>query len=149
MTTPIGIDSLGLADLCQTLCGHFYGHSSLAVLGIVIGNGEIAVRLLPGGHGVFAGGIGEDFQDHVALGIGHASGQGIDEGIAGQVGSLGSDAGQGRNDLVVNGVTSGGGAGVGVIVRLASYSQSPVVHSAHTSIPLSAVQDIPEHTDIN
>ena len=57
----IGIDGLGLIDFCQILGGHFHGHNGLAVLGIVIGNGEIAVRFFPAGHRILAGGIGEDF----------------------------------------------------------------------------------------
>ena len=59
--TCIGIDSLGVVDFRQTLGGHFHGHSGLAVLGIVIGNGEIAVCFFPAGHRILAGGIGEDF----------------------------------------------------------------------------------------
>ena len=57
----IGVDSLGLIDFCQTLGGHFHSHSGLAVLGIVIGNGEIAVCFLPGSYRILAGSIGEDF----------------------------------------------------------------------------------------
>ena len=59
--TCIGIDSLGGVDFCQALGGHFHGHSGFAILGIVIGNGEIAVCFLPGSHRILAGGIGEDF----------------------------------------------------------------------------------------
>ena len=57
----IGIDGLGLIDFCQTLGGRFHGHSGLAVFGIAIGNGEIAVRFVPAGNRILAGGIGEDF----------------------------------------------------------------------------------------
>ena len=59
--TCIGIDSLGVVDLCQALGCHFHSHGSLAVLGIVIGNGEIAVCFLPSSHRILAGGIREDF----------------------------------------------------------------------------------------
>lgn len=59
--TCIGIDSLGIIDFCQALGSHFHRHSGFAILGIVIGNGEIAVCFLPGSHRILAGGIGEDF----------------------------------------------------------------------------------------
>lgn len=59
--TCIGIDSLGVVDLRQTHGGHFYRHGSLAVLNIVVGNGEIAVCFFPSSHRILAGGIGEDF----------------------------------------------------------------------------------------
>ena len=111
-----GINSLGGVNLGQTGSGHFDGHNGIPGIGSVVGNGKFAVSLRPLGNGIHAGGIGEELQNHIALVVGQTLGQGIHKGVAGQVGAFGGDGGKGGNDLVVDGVTSGSGAGMGIAV---------------------------------
>ena len=112
-----GINSLGAVDLSQTSCGHLNGHDGLAFCSASVGDGEEAIGLFPGGNQVGAALVCEELQHNIVLLVGNTLAQSIDEGVAGQVGGLGGDAGQGGNDLIVNDITGGGGAGVGIAVR--------------------------------
>ena len=111
-----GVDTLVGIDLGQTLLGHLDGHNGLALGGGGVGNLEEALRLIPGVQQVGAGIVGKELDQDVLLVVGQTGGQGIDEGVLGQVGGLGGDGGQGGNDLVVDHIAIGGGAGVGVAV---------------------------------
>ena len=110
------VDLLGGVDLPQAALVHLNGHNGFACIGSAVGNGKLTILLRPLGNGIGAGNVGEEFQNHITLVIGQALGQGIDEGVAGQVGAFGGNAGQSGNDLVVDDVAVRGGAGVGVAV---------------------------------
>ena len=111
-----GVNSLGAVDLGQTSCGHLDGHDGLTGSGGTVGHGEVAVSFLPGGDQVGAALIHEEFQNNIILVVGNTLAQSIDEGVAGQVGGLGGDAGQSGNDLVVDDVTGRSSAGMGIAV---------------------------------
>ena len=114
-----GINSFGGIQLCQSGFCHFNGHDRFTGIGHAIIYSELAILFAPFGNGVSTGGICKQLQGYVAFGIGQSLGQCINKGVAGQVGCLGGNAGQGGNDLVVDGVPGGSCAGVGVAVRLA------------------------------
>ena len=112
----IGVDTVVGVDLLQTGLGHGDGHDRLICLGLGIGDGEQTVRLIPGIQQIGAGGVGEELDDHILLVVGQTGGQDIDEGVLRQVGGLGGDGRQGGDQLVVDHIAVGGGAGVGVAV---------------------------------
>ena len=108
-----GVHSLGAVDFSQTTGGHFDGHNMSAVVSIGVLYGEVAVSFLPGGHKIGASLVGEELQNHIVLVVGQTGGQSIDEGVAGQIGTFGSDAGKSGDNLIVDHIASGSGAGVG------------------------------------
>ena len=115
----IGINSFGGIQLCQSGFRHFNGHDRFTGIVRAITYSELAILFTPFGNGVGTGGICKQRQSYIALGVGQPLGQSINEGVAGQVGCLGGNAGQGGNDLVVDGVPGRSRAGVGVGIRLA------------------------------
>ena len=111
-----GVNSLGGVDFSQTLGGHLDGHDRLICGTGIVGNRELAISFIPGGDQFGAVSVGEEFQNHIVLVVGDALGQGVDEGICGQVGCLRGNRRQSGNDLVVDNVTVGSGAGMGIAI---------------------------------
>ena len=111
-----GVDALVGVDLLQAGSGHLDGHNRLICVGGAVGSGEHAVRLIPGVQQIGAGCIGEELNDDILLVVAQACAQGIDEGVLGQVGALGGDGRQSGDQLVVDDIAVGSGAGVGVAV---------------------------------
>ena len=112
----IRVDTVVGVDLFQTSLGHGDGHDSLTYPGLGVGDGEQTIRLIPGIQQVGTGGIGEELDDHILLVVGQTVVQSIDEGVLRQVGALGRDGRQGRNNLIVDHITGRSGAGVGIAV---------------------------------
>ena len=111
-----GVNCLGGVDLGKASGGHFDGHNMGALGCIGVLDGEVAVRFLPGGHKVGAVFVREELQNHIVLVVADAGGEGIHEGITGEVSACGADAWEGGDNLVVDHVTGGGSAGVGIAV---------------------------------
>ena len=111
-----GINCLGTVNLGQTSGGHLDGHNRLTSGGSPVSHREVAVSLLPGGNQIGAGFIGEEFQNHIVLVVGQTLAQSIDEGVAGQVGGFGSDAGQSGDNLVIDHIACRSGAGMSIAI---------------------------------
>ena len=111
-----GVNSLGGVDLSQALGGHLDGHDRLICRSGIVGNRELAISLIPGGDQLGAVSVGEELQNHIVLVVGDALGQGINEGICAQIGSFRGDGRQSGNDLVVDDVAIGSGAGMGIAI---------------------------------
>ena len=109
----VGIHGGRLVDLAQAGLRHLDGHD---VGGIIVSHRKCAGILGPCSDLVGAGGIAEKLDNHVLLVILNALGHGIDVSIPAERRRLGGDGGQGTDDLVVHGVTHGGGSGVGIAI---------------------------------
>lgn len=97
-----GIDAAAGVDLGKTGVGHVNGHHVVAVGKSVVGHMELTVLLAPGADLVGAAVVMEKLQNHVVLVVAQASGQSIHEGIDGQIGCCGGNAGQRGDDLIVD-----------------------------------------------
>ena len=110
------IDCGGIVDLVQAGGGHSDGHCGCIVSGGAVGDGELAIRFCPGCNQIGAGRILEPLQFDIVLVVFNAFGERIDEGVGGQCGRIGSDAGQRGDDLIVHNIAVRTSAGVGVAI---------------------------------
>lgn len=104
----VGMHGGRLVDLRQASLSHPDGHN---VLCIIIGNGELAGIFIPGGDLVSAASVLKELNDHIVLVVANAPAQCVHIGVLAQSRCLGGDGGQGADNLVVHGISHGGGSG--------------------------------------
>ena len=105
----VGMHGGRLVDLRQASLSHPDGHN---VLCIIIGNGELAGIFIPGGDLVSAASVLKELNDHIVLVVANAPAQCVHIGVLAQSRCLGGDGGQGADNLVVHGISHGGGSGM-------------------------------------
>ena len=111
-----GVHGLAGVDLIQTCGSHLDPHHGLASGSSAVIDSELTVSLGPLGDPLGAGSIGVEFQNYIALQVGDTFGQGVNKAVFFEVGAGAGDAGKSTGDDVVDDITSGGGAGMGIAV---------------------------------
>ena len=111
-----GVHGLGGIDLIQTGSSHLDPHDGFTGIGGAIVDGKFTISFGPLGNTLGAGSVSIEFQNHIALQVGDAFGQGVNKGVFLEIGTGAGDARKGAGDDVVDDIASGGSSGVGITI---------------------------------